>query len=94
MHPLDWHTQVYLLGDSEFYTYLAMHFGKTRKSNSSKHFCAWTDIVFRLFPTPDLTHLSLPRFIGSNVDDGLGYAIPREQAQVMIDCLFVAGLET
>ena len=37
VHPIDWHTQVYSLGPSEFYIDLAMPFGK---ANSSKKFCA------------------------------------------------------
>ena len=39
--PIDWHTQVYSLGPAEYYIDLAMPFGK---ANSSKHFCAWTDL--------------------------------------------------
>lgn len=39
--PMDWHTQVYSLGPAEYYIDLAMPFGK---ANSSKHFCAWTDL--------------------------------------------------
>ena len=37
VNPKDWHTQVYSLGQSEFYIDLAMPFGK---ANSSKKFCA------------------------------------------------------
>ena len=41
VNPKDWHTQVYSLGPSEFYVDIAMPFGK---ANSSKKFCAWTDL--------------------------------------------------
>ena len=64
-----------------------MSFGKV---NSSKHFCAWTDLWFsflhdfkRAFPFHAVK--------GSYVDDGFGGAGTRGNTQLMIDHLFKAG---
>ena len=41
VHPSEWRTQIYSLGQSEYYIDLAMPFGK---ANSSKIFCRWASL--------------------------------------------------
>ena len=91
VHPSDWHTQVYSLGHSEFYIDLAMPFGK---ANSSRHFCAWTDLWFSSFLLYCKRAFPFHAVLGSYVDDGFGGARSQGKAQLMIDRLFKAGLET
>ena len=75
--PKDWHTQVYSLGPREFYIDLAMPFGK---ANSSKLFCAWTDLWFSSFHQHFLRAVPFYSVLGSYVDDAFGGARTKGQA--------------
>ena len=68
-----------------------MPFGK---SNSSKHFCAWTDLWFSSFIFHFKRAVPFHAVIGSYVDDGFGGARTHAQAQTMIDWLYVVGHAT
>ena len=68
-----------------------MPFGK---ANSSKHFCAWTDLWFSSFLHWFRRAFPFHAVLGSYVDDGFGGAGTQGNAQLMIDHLFKAGLAT
>ena len=89
--PKDWHTQVYSLGTTEFYVDLAMPFGK---ANSSKKFCAWTDLWFFSFLKRFQKVAPFHAVLGSYVDDAFGGARSRSQAQVIVDTLMAVGRAT
>ena len=89
--PKDWHTQVYSLGQTEFYVDLAMPFGK---ANSSKKFCAWTDLWFSSFLNHFQKIAPFHAVLGSYVDDAFGGAHTRSQAQVILDTMMAVGRAT
>ena len=68
-----------------------MPFGK---SNSSKHFCEWTDLWFSSFLHHFRNRFPFHVVLGSYVDDGFGGAQTQEQAQIMIDGLYAMGRAT
>ena len=68
-----------------------MPFGK---ANSSKHFCAWTDLWFSSFLHWFRRAFPFHAVLGSYVDDGFGGAGTQGKAQLMIDHLFKAGRAT
>ena len=91
VNPKDWHTQVYSLGPEEFYVDLAMPFGK---ANSSKKFCAWTDLWFSSF----LQHFrkTVPYYsvLGSYVDDAFGGTNSQAHSQTMMETVPIVGRAT
>ena len=89
--PKDWHTQVYSLGRSEFYVDLAMPFGK---ANSSKKFCAWTDLWFSSFLSHFLKIVPFHAVLGSYVDDAFGGARRQTPSQIMVDTMLIVGRAT
>ena len=82
---------MYSLGPSEFYVELAMPFGK---ANSSKKFCAWTELWFASFRSHFLWTVLFVAVLGSYVDEAFGDARIRAQAQLMVDNLIMVGLAT
>ena len=91
VNPSDWYTQVYSLGPTEFYIDVAMPFGK---ANSSKKFCAWTDLWFASFLYHFLRTVTFHAVLGSYVDDAFGGARTRAQTQIMVDTLVAVGQAT
>ena len=69
VHPVDWHTQVYSLGPSEFYIDIAMPFGK---ANSSRVFCTWTSAWCRAFKFHFQNHYAFPIALAVYMDDFFG----------------------
>ena len=82
---------MYSLGPSEFYVDVAMPFGK---ANSSKKFCAWTDLWFASFLSHFRRTVPFHAVLGSYVDDAFGGARTRAQAQLMVNTLTSVGLAT
>ena len=68
-----------------------MPFGK---ANSSKKFCAWTDLWFSSFLNHFQKIAPFHAVLGSYVDDAFGGANTRSQAQVIIDAMMAAGHTT
>ena len=68
-----------------------MPFGK---ANSSKKFCAWTDLWFASFLSHFRRTVPFHAVLGSYVDDAFGGARTRAQAQLMVDTLTSVGLAT
>ena len=91
VNPKDWHTQVYSLGPGEFYIDLAMPFGK---ANSSKKFCAWTDLWFASFAHHFRRTTSFHSVLGSYVDDAFGGTNSRAHTQIMMETLAIVGRAT
>ena len=91
VNPKDWHTQVYSLGQSEFYIDLAMPFGK---ANSSKKFCAWTDLWFSSFVHHFRKTVPFYSVLGSYVDDAFGGTNCRAHTQIMMETLSIVGRAT
>ena len=82
---------MYSLGPAEFYIDIAMPFGK---ANSSKKFCAWTDLWFTSFQSHLRQTVPFYVVLGSYVDDAFGGAQTREQAKLVIDTLVLIGCVT
>ena len=82
---------MYSLGPSEFYVDVAMPFGK---ANSSKKFCAWTDLWFAFFLYHFQRTVPFHAVLGSYVDDAFGGARTRARVQLMVDTLTSVGLAT
>ena len=91
VNPKDWHTQVYSLGPTEFYVDLAMPFGK---ANSSKKFCAWTDLWFSSFAEHFLRTVPFHSVLGSYVDDAFGGANSQARSKLMMETLTIVGRAT
>ena len=91
VNPKDWHTQVYSLGPAEFYIDLAMPFGK---ANSSKKFCAWTDLWFSSFAHRYRQVVSYRSVLGSYVDDGFGGTNTQTNSLTMLKTLPIVGRAT
>ena len=91
VNPKDWHTQVYSLGPKEFYIDFAMPFGK---ANSSKKFCAWTDLWFASFAHRFRQTVPYFSVLGSYVDDAFGGANSQAHSQIMMDTLPIVGRAT
>ena len=68
-----------------------MPFGK---ANSSKKFCAWTDLWFTSFQSNLWRTVPFYVVLGSYVDDAFGGAQTREQAKLVVDTLVLIGCVT
>ena len=91
VNPKDWHTQVYSLGPAEFYIDLAMPFGK---ANSSKKFCAWTDLWFSSFAHHFRQTVPYDSVLGSYVDDAFGGTNAQPHTLTMMETLPIVGRAT
>ena len=79
------------VGQEEYYIDVAMPFGK---ANSSKHFCAWTELWFSSFLVHFRRAVPFHAVLGSYVDDGFRGAQTLAHAKIMIDYLYVVSHAT
>ena len=91
VHPSEWHTQVYMLNNNEYYIDIAMPFGK---ANSSSLFCMWTDLWFSSFLYWFNLKYDFPATLGSYVDDAFGGTNTEKDAHTMIVELLQMGRKT
>ena len=88
VHPEDWFSQVYSLGENEHYIDLCMPFGK---SNSSKIFCHWVSNWCQAFTNRLRNRVWWYFVIKSYVDDIFGGAITFENALKLKSFLIAVG---
>ena len=96
VHPSEWYTQVYSLGENEFYIDLTMPFGK---ANSSKIFCRWTTAQCNAFVHRFQEKYGFPIVLKSYIDDFFGGPIKsnknsknnRSKAELLFESLIAVG---
>ena len=98
VHPVDWHTQAYSLGPTEFYIDIAMPFGK---ANSSRVFCTWTSTWCKSFKFHFQNHYAFPIALAVYMDDFFGGPIrtgslnkDHTRARSMFEDLITVGKAT
>ena len=69
VHPTDWNTQIYSLGQNEYYIDIAMPFGK---ANSARVFCTWTSAWCKSFKFHFQKHFAFPIALAVYIDDFFG----------------------
>ena len=91
VHPRDWHTQVYSLGQYEHYVDVCMPFGK---ANSSKIFCFWVENWCQAFKKNFRALVPWPFVLESYVDDIFGGANSKIQTADLKNQIIKTGTLT